>query len=158
MNVINVADIQETERRSPKGNYCVMQKDISIALGNKKHIKPQDVGHPFDLARVRVPAGCKNWPVHRHSAQWELYYFLEGSGRYYSGENWKEIKQGDAVLSVPGESHQIENPGPNDLVYLVIADMPMADSVFYPATGLTFMKPEWKLFSESAANYYDGHE
>ena len=107
---------------------------------------------------MRVPAGCKNWPVHRHSAQWELYYILEGNGRYFDGENWNEIKSGDAILSIPGESHQIENSGQTDLVYLVVADMPMSDSAFYPTTNLTFVKPEWKLFGEASANYYDGHE
>jgi uncharacterized cupin superfamily protein len=158
MKSISVTEISEAERKSPKGVYRLFQKDISLALGNKKHIKPQDIGHPFDLAHVRVPAGCKNWPVHRHSAQWELYYILEGSGRYFDGGSWNEIKSGDAILSIPGESHQIENSGASDLVYLVIADMPLTDSVFYPTTKLTFVKPEWKLFSESSANYYDGHE
>ncbi|HTR41777.1 MAG TPA: cupin domain-containing protein [Pseudomonadales bacterium] len=158
MKSINVAEIKEAERKSPQGKYCLFQKDISIALGNKKRITPQDAGHPFDLAWVRVPAGCKNWPVHRHSAQWELYYILEGEGRYFDGENWSDIKVGGAILSMPGESHQMENPGTVDLVYLVMADMPVADTTFYPATGLTFVKPEWKLFSESSAGYYDGHE
>ena len=158
MKSTNIADIAAYERSSPGKTYCVFQKDISIALGGKKYINPREPGHPFDLAWARVPAGCKNWPLHRHSAQWELYYILEGEGRYFNGENWSAIKPGDAVLSEPGETHQIENPGPADLVYLVIADTPVADSVFYPATGLTFVKPEWKLFKESAAGYYDGHE
>ena len=158
MKSINIQQIAEMERKSPKGVYCVFQKDISITLGNKKRVTPQDSGHPFDLAWVRVPAGFKNWPVHRHSMQWELYYILEGLGRYFDGENWHEVKAGGSILALPGESHQIENSGAMDLVYLVIANMLVADSVFYPATGLTFVKPEWKLFSESSANYYDGHE
>lgn len=158
MNSVHMNDIQEVKRDSPRGGYCVFQKDISIALGNKKFITPQDAAHPFDLARIRIPAGCRNWPLHRHSAQWEMYYFLEGEGRYFDGTEWNAIRAGSAVLSIPGEAHQIENPGPGDLVYLVISDMPVADTVFYPTTGLTFVKPEWKLFAESPAGYYDGHE
>jgi mannose-6-phosphate isomerase-like protein (cupin superfamily) len=158
MTSINIEQIAEVARKSPRGVYCIFQRDISIALGNKKRVTAQDHGHPFDLTWVRVPAGCKNWPVHRHSAQWELYYLLEGEGRYFDGENWNEVNAGGSILALPGESHQIANSGATDLVYLVIANMPVADSVFYPATSLTFVKPEWKLFGESPANYYDGHE
>jgi uncharacterized cupin superfamily protein len=158
MKFINIADVAEVEQKSPQGSYGLWQKDISLALGNRKHVTPFERGHPFDLAQVRVPAGAKNWPVHRHSAPWELYYVLAGAGRYFNGHSWNEIQTGDVILSLPGESHQLENSGQTDLIYLVITDMPLADSVFYPVTGLTFVKPEWKLFTEADANYYDGHE
>lgn len=158
MKSIHIEQISEEERKSPKGVYHLFQKNISIALGSKKDIGLWDGGHPFDLAWVRVLAGCKNWPVHRHSAQWELYYFLEGSGRYFDGASWNEIHVGDAILSPPDENHQIENSGTRDLVYLVIADMPQADRTSYPATERIFIKPERKFLDGISTNYYDGHE
>lgn len=158
MKSVHIQQIPEEERKSPKGVYHLFQKNISLALGSKKDVGLWGGGHPFDLASVRVPAGCKNWPVHRHSAQWELYYFLEGEGRYFDGINWIEIRAGQIVVSPPEENHQIENSGTQDLVYLVIADMPQADRTSYPATGRTFVKPERKFADGLSAEYYDGHE
>jgi uncharacterized cupin superfamily protein len=159
MKSVHIETVPEEERQSPKGAYHLFQKNISLALGGKKDIGPWGGGHPFDLAQVRVPAGSKNWPIHRHSAQWELYYFLQGEGRYFDSETWHDVHAGHAVLSPPGENHQIENSGDRDLVYLVLADMPPVDSASYPATGLTFLKPERKAFRETPLdNYYEGHE
>ena len=158
MNAIQVEQIEWEERKSPKGMYHILQRNISLALGGTKDVGPCGGGHPFDLAQVRVPGGCKNWPLHRHSAQWELYYVLEGAGRYFDGETWQEIRPGSAVLARPGENHQIENQAASDLVYLVIADMPSADHTTYPATGRVFIKPERKLMGEIPDAYYDGHE
>lgn len=158
MKSIHIGQVTEEERKSPKGAYHLFQKNISLALGGQKDIGPWSGGHPFDVATVRVPAGAKNWPAHRHSAQWELYYFLEGEGRYFDGEKWNEVHTGHTVLSPPGETHQIENSGTQDLIYLVVADMPPVDSVTYPATGLVFQKPERKFFKETTAEYYEGHE
>ncbi|MGH7990942.1 MAG: cupin domain-containing protein [Limisphaerales bacterium] len=158
MKSVHIEQVPEEERKSPKSIYHLFQKNISLALGGKKDIGLWDNGQPFDLALVRVPAGCGNWPAHRHSTQWEMYYILEGEGSYFDGETWNDIRAGHAVLSQPGENHQIKNSGARDLIYLVIANMPMADSVFYPATGLTFLKPDRKFFKEVPVNYYDGHE
>jgi uncharacterized cupin superfamily protein len=158
MKAIHLDDVSSREVKSPKGVFQLFQKDISLALGGKKDIGPWGGGHPFDLALVRVPPGRKNWPVHLHTAQWEVYYILEGAGRYFDGTQWHDIRAGHTIMAPPGEAHQLENSGSGDLAYLVIADMPGADSAFYPATGLTSVKPQRKLMQESAANYYDGHE
>lgn len=158
MKSVHIDQIPWKQNRSPKGAYEVFQKHISVALGGKKDIGTWGGGYPFDLAMVRVPMGCKNWPVHRHSAQWELYYILEGNGRYFDGEDWHEIHGGNAILAPPGENHQIENSGAGDLTYLVIADMPQSDNAVYSATGLIFVKPQRILVQEVAPNYYDGQE
>ncbi len=158
MKSIHISEITEKERQSPKGVYHVLQKHISLALGGKQDIGAWGGGHPFDLVQVRLPSGAKNWPVHRHTTQWELYYVMEGEGRYFDGDNWGEIRAGHAVLAVPGENHQIENSGPQDLIFLVIADMPPADIIFYPDTARAFIKPQRKLLQEISADYFDGHE
>ena len=135
-----------------------MQRNISLALGGKKDVGPCSGGHPFDLAQVRVPGECKNWPLHRHSAQWELYLRAGRGGTIFDGETWQDIRPGSAVLAKPGENHQIENSSAADLVYLVVADMPSADQTTYPATMRVFIKPERKLMGEVPDAYYDGHE
>jgi len=158
MKTIRLQEVPAEERSSPKGLYHLFQKNLSLVLGGKKDAGPAAGGHPFDVAWVSVPVGCKNWPVHRHSAQWEFYFVLAGNGRYFDGTEWNEIRAGQAVLTAPGEEHQIENRGTGDLVYLVIADMPVADVIAYPATGLAFVKPERQFVRPTSVNYYDGHE
>jgi uncharacterized cupin superfamily protein len=158
MKAIHLDEVPCREIKSPKGLYQLSEKDISLALGGKKDVGPWGGGHPFDLALVRIPPGCKNWPVHQHAAQWEVYYIVEGSGRYFDGAQWHNIRAGHTIMAPPGEAHQIENSGTGDLSYLVIADMPAADNTFYPATGLINIKPQRKIMQMSDANYYDGHE
>ena len=158
MKPIHIDEITEQERKSPKGVFNVFQKHISLALGGKQDIGTWGGGHPFDLARVRVPAGAKNWPVHRHTTQWELYYVLEGKGRYFDGNQWQEIGAGHAVLAPPEENHQIENTGTSDLIFLVVADMPQADIIMYPNTDRILIKPQRKLLKEIPPNYFEGHE
>lgn len=158
MKAIQTQQLNWDERRSPKGMYHVFQKHISMALDGRKDQGPSGGGHPFDLAMARVPAGRKNWPVHRHSAQWEMYYVLEGKGRYFDGERWEEIEPGSVVMAPPGEAHQIESSADGELVYLVIADNPLSDHTTYPATGRVMLKPERKLMVEAPNGYYEGHE
>jgi uncharacterized cupin superfamily protein len=158
MNAIHLDQVPWKDLKSPKGTFQLMGKDVSLALGGKKDIGLWGGGHPFDLALVRIPPGAKNWPVHQHAAQWEMYHLLEGAGKYFDGTDWHEVRAGHTIMTAPGEAHQIENLGSVDLVYLVIADMPAADNTFYPTTGLINIKPQRKLMQASSANYYDGHE
>src|SRR5437016_7302324 len=67
-------------QHSPKGAFAVFTKHISLALGGLKDVGVFRGGHPFDLELVRVPPSRAAWPLHSHSAQWELYVIISGSG------------------------------------------------------------------------------
>lgn len=155
---VNLAEIPWQERRSPKGRYHLFQKAISLSLGGKKDIGVWAGGHPFDATLVRIPAGAADWPLHAHAAQWELYGVQEGKGWLRLGEQRVAIEPGDWFLAKPQEAHQIENPGPNDLLFLVIASNPEADVVAYPRSGKFFVKPQRKIVTESPLSYYEGEE
>ncbi|VVM06014.1 hypothetical protein MAMC_00918 [Methylacidimicrobium cyclopophantes] len=154
----NLDEIPWQERRSPKGRYHLFQKEISLALGGKKDVGRWGGGHPFDVTLVRIPPGAVNWPLHAHAAQWELYGVQEGNGRVRMGEERWEVVSGDWFLAKPQEAHQIENPGPGDLLLLVVSNHPEADVTFYPTSGKFFLKPERKIVRESPLSYYDGEE
>lgn len=154
----NLAEIPWQERRSPKGRYHLFQKEISLALGGKKDLGSWGGGHPFDVALVRIPPGAVNWPLHVHAAQWELYGVQEGNGWVKMGEERMGIVSGDWFLAKPREAHQIENPGPGDLLLLVVANNPEADVTFYPVSGKFHIKPQRKIVEESSLSYYDGEE
>ena len=71
------------------------------------------------------------------------------------------VGAGDAFLFPPGEAHQLSNPGPEDLVYYVIADNPLGECAYYPDSKKWLVARETKLkklIADSSAKYYDGEE
>ncbi len=81
---------------------------------------------------ARIPAGATPYPYHSHSAQWEFYHVISGTGRVRDETGTTPIEAGDAFLFKPGEAHQIANDGAEDLVMYVVADNPIGESVALP--------------------------
>jgi uncharacterized cupin superfamily protein len=154
----NQSRIEWVEVKSPKGNYQLFRRHISLALGGKKDIGDWGGGHPFDLELTRVPPGKTNWPYHGHSAQWELYVVLSGHGITRTQEGEMKIGPGDCFMHPPGEPHQIHNSGAEDLVYYIIANNPQCDVSSYPDSGKWFIKPQRKAFEMTEVDYYKGEE
>lgn len=161
MRKVNLKDVAEEERKSPKGKFHKFVKDISIALGRERESLDLAKRHPFDLAVVRIPKDKLYCPYHSHSAETELYLVISGRGSIRDKGGWTEVTAGDAFLFGPGEAHQIRNAGEEDFAYYVIADNPRGDSCYYPDSG------KWAVFLEGSndaivkgkeADYYDGEE
>ncbi len=132
MKKVNLSEIGEAERKSPKGKFHKFVKDISVALGREKDSLDLAKRHPFDLAAVRIPKGKTYCPYHSHSAETELYLVVSGRGLVRDRAGSAEVRAGDAFLFAPGEAHQLSNVGDEDFVYYVIADNPRGDSCYYP--------------------------
>src|SRR4029434_2536781 len=81
MRKINLNDLAEDERKSPKGNFHKFVNDISIASGREKDSLDLAKRHPFDLAQVRIPKGKSYCPYHGHGAETELYVVVSGKGK-----------------------------------------------------------------------------
>ena len=164
MKKINQDQVGWDEIKSPKGKFHLFRRHLSLALGGKKDTGTWGGGHPFDLELTRIPAGATNWPYHTHSVQWELYVVLNGRGFVRTPEGEIEIGPGDCFLHPPGEPHQIRNPGPEDLVYYVIADNPPVDIGEYPDSGKMVFKRyvagkfERKIFRPNEVDYYSNEE
>lgn len=161
MKKVNVAEVEEQERQSPKGNFHKFVKDISIALGREKDSLDLAKRHPFDLALIRIPPGKAYCPYHAHGAETEFYLVVSGRGRVRDSDGFTEVGRGDTFFFGPGAAHQLSNPGTEDFVYYVIADNPRSDSCYYPDSG------KWAVNKESAdyviakgeeVDYYDGEE
>ena len=161
MRKVNLEEIAEDERRSPKGKFHKFVKDISIALGRDKASLDLVKRHPFDLAQVRIPKGKSYCPYHGHSAETELYLVVSGKGMVRDRNGTTEVKAGDSFFFAPGEAHQVSAAAEEDFVYYVIADNPRGDSCYYPDSG------KWVVFKEGGeeliakgeeADYYDGEE
>ena len=161
MRKVNLRDIKEKERHSPKGKYGRTSKDISVALGREPESLDLMKRHPFDLALIRVPKGKTYCPYHSHSSEFEFYVVVSGRGKARDKDGWTEVGPGDAFFFGPGEAHQLANAGYEDFVYYVIADNPRGDSCYYPDSGKFAV---WKegddevVVQAKEADYYEGEE
>jgi uncharacterized cupin superfamily protein len=154
MNKINIREIEEIERKSPHGKYHLFRRHLSLALSGKPDAGTWGGGHPFDLEMVRVPPGAKNFPLHQHAAQWELYLIVSGRGEVTNGTETRALEAGDTMMFAPGSPHQLANSGSEDFIYYVIADQPPADVSFYPETGSWGIKPQRKHFIMNEEPYF----
>jgi uncharacterized cupin superfamily protein len=161
MKKINLKDIKEEERRSPRGKFHKHLKEISVALGREPDSLDLLKRHPFDLALVRIPPGKSYCPYHVESAQWELYLVVSGRGAVRDNSGVNEVTAGDAFLFKPGEAHQLSCAGNDDFVYYVIADNPLNDSAYYPDSGKWMVLKEGSdrvMVKGAETDYFHGEE
>lgn len=144
---------------SPKGRFAGEGIQVSEALGRKRDSTDLLERHPFDVEILRIPAGKAPYPYHSHSAQWEFYHVISGSGTVRHKDGTDRVEPGDACLFLPGEPHQFFNDGSEPLVLYVVADNPIGESWYYPdsnkwGVGL----PERRAMRSEALDYFDGEE
>ncbi len=110
----------------------------------------------------RIPPGKTLCPYHAHSAQWEFYIVLSGTGQVRDEHGTTEVVAGDAFIFRPTEAHALSNAGAVDFVYYVIADNPVGDCCYYPDSNkISFRKLDGSrdLYKQGVkADYYDGEE
>src|SRR5919201_1558206 len=111
MRKVNLKDVPEQERKSPKGKFGRFMKNISVALGREPESLDLSKRHPFDLALVRIPKGKFLCPYHAHAAESELYLVVSGRGSVRDKDGTTEVGPGDAFLFQPGETkmHRLDS-------------------------------------------------
>jgi uncharacterized cupin superfamily protein len=158
MKKINIARVPVNKWDSPKGKFAQRYQGISIALG-ARHC-------PFDLELCTLPPGTANCPYHFHSAQWEMYVVVSGTGQVRTAKGRTAIRPGDAFICPPREAHQIINNSKRDLRYYVIADNPAVEVCFYPDSNKWMIpgkmmrgaKTRYQIARIKNAHYLDGEE
>ena len=159
MRKVNTRDIADDAWSSPKGKFVGASKELSVALGRDPLSTDLMKRHPFDVEIVRIPPGMSPYPYHSHSAQWEFYYVLSGTGIVRHADGVTPIEPGDAFVFEPGQPHQLTNDGAQELVVMVIADNPIGESCHYPDSGKWLVRsPERRLIRSEELEYYDGEE
>ena len=159
MRKVNTRDIADDAWSSPKGKFVGASKELSVALGRDPLSTDLMKRHPFDVEIVRIPPSMTPYPYHSHSAQWEFYYVLSGTGIVRHADGMTPIEPGDAFVFEPGQPHQLTNDGAQELVIMVIADNPIGESCHYPDSGKWLVRsPERRLIRSEALEYYDGEE
>src|ERR1700677_285003 len=135
MKKINTRDVAEEPWQSPKGKFASVDRNISFKLGRDPASTDLMKRHPFDVEICRVPAGKSVCPYHSHSAQWEFYHVISGTGVVRDKDGKTPVGEGDAFIFGPGSPHEIINDSPGDLVLYVVADNPIGESCHYPDSG-----------------------
>lgn len=159
MEKVNTNTMKPEERASPKGTFALKRRHISLALGRDDASTDLLKRHPFDVEIQAIPPGKTNFPYHAHSAQWEFYHVLSGSGKVRDEHGATPVEAGDAFIYKPGEPHQMINDGEVDLVCYVVADNPVGESVQYPDSDKWLVRvPERRVMRSEPLDYYDGEE
>ncbi|MEX0324713.1 MAG: cupin domain-containing protein [Puniceicoccaceae bacterium] len=159
MKIVNTDQLKDVSWDSPKGKFAGSGKQVSEALGRKHDSMDIMERHPFDVEICTVPAGKALCPFHSHSAQWEFYHVISGTGQVRHEEGTENIGPADAFLFKPGEAHQIINNGEGDLVFYIIADNPIGESCHYPDSNKWLVRsPKSQLIRSDPIDYFDGEE
>jgi uncharacterized cupin superfamily protein len=159
MRKVNTNDLQSFAWSSPKGAFAGEGIQVSEALGRERDSTDLQTRHPFDVEILRIPPGKAPYPYHSHSAQWEFYHVISGSGRLRHDEGTISVAAGDACIFKPGEAHQFFNDGSEPLVLYVIADNPIGESCHCPDSNKWGVEsPQLRLLRSEHHDYYDGEE
>lgn len=160
MKKTTVADLPEKERRSPSGKFHTYYKEISVALGREPSSTDRLKQHPFDLSLYRIPPGATRCPYHVHAQESELYLVISGRAAVRHAGGITEVKAGEAFFFPPGQAHTLSNPGPDDLVYYVIADNSVGECCYYPDSDKWWVTDghEVAVLKGSKVDYFLGED
>lgn len=159
MRKVNTNDIEELTWSSPRGRFAGAGKQVSEALGREPKSTDVMKRHPFDVEIARIAPGKSPCPYHSHSAQWEFYHVIAGTGAVRHEGGTTAVEPGDAFIFAPGQAHQLINDGAQDLVLYVVADNPLGESHYYPDSKKWGVgSPQRTLIRSEALDYYDGEE
>jgi uncharacterized cupin superfamily protein len=159
MRKVNTKDLPELTWSSPRGKFAGAGVEISEALGRKPQSTDLKERHPFDVEILRIKPGKTPYPYHSHSAQWEFYHVIAGSGKVRHKDGTTPIETGDAFIFEPDQPHQMINDGQEVLELYVVADNPIGESGYYPDSDKYIVKsPGRKLLRSDALDYFDGEE
>jgi uncharacterized cupin superfamily protein len=159
MRKVNTNHMAELTWSSPKRKFVGAGKQVSEELGRKPFSTDPTERHPFDVEIARIPAGKTPYPYHSHSAQWEFYHVISGTGLVRHKDGTTAIEAGDAFIFDPGEPHQLINDSSADLILYVVADNPIGESSHFPDSKKWLVRsPERKLIRSESVDYYDGEE
>lgn len=130
-------DLKAQDWESPEGRF-----------GNvgREHKPPEGSGCPFELEHYTLRPGKRNFPFHAHGAMWELYYVLSGTSQMRTDEETVELEPGDSYLCRPGLAHQLINNSDADFVFVVVANNPTFDAVYFPDSEKLGV---WETISDS---------
>lgn len=111
------------------------------AIRHTKTLGTQAGLEHIGLHIVRLTQGCVSTEYHTHDNDEEFLFVISGRGVATIGGKEHAVAAGD-LMAFPHESppHQLANPYPEDLVYLMGGERNAADVVHYPNIKRSMVK------------------
>ncbi len=75
-------------------------------------------GHVQMVNWARLPAG-NSFAPHYHEDMQEIFVIVQGAVEAVVGSESVTLQRGDAIMIDPHEVHEMSNPGPDDIEYVV---------------------------------------
>jgi len=87
---------------------------------SKPLVMPESAGSREIDYRISTYAPKAYVARHKHQVQEQVYHVLEGEGVVEIDGKSRVVRRHDFIFLPPGVEHSISNPGPADLVFLVV--------------------------------------
>jgi uncharacterized cupin superfamily protein len=95
------------------------------------------------LARSRVAPGQQPTPPHRHAAEEEIFYVLDGSGLSWQDGRTCAVGPGDCLVHRAGGPAHTLQAGPDGLDVLAFGERLPAELCLLPRAGVGFLGNRW---------------
>ena len=122
--VVNVDEL-ELEHGAKGEKYAWNSARIGPKLGAK------ELGYSYDV----LPPGKAGCPFHSHHAEEEMFFIVKGTGKLRYGEETRQVRAGDFICCPTGgpeTAHQLINDSSQDLAYISVSTMRVAEICEYP--------------------------
>ena len=87
---------------------------------SKPLVMPETAGSRQIDYRISMYQPMAYVELHKHKVQEQVYHVLEGEGLMEIDGEKRVVRKHDFIFLPPGVDHSISNPGPVDLVFLVV--------------------------------------
>ena len=122
-----------TAHKLDVGEMCAHWQALGTAAGS--------VG--IGLNRVRIEPNRRSTPVHRHGAEEEIFFILEGSGLSWMDERTHEVRAGDVIVHRPrAEAHTLI-AGAEGLTALAFGTDLRIEAGYLPRAEVVWLPPTW---------------
>ena len=113
----------------------VAQDVIRVGKIEIRYLNEAGNGCRMGCFEMRVPAGSNVPPPHSHTANEEIVYVLEGTLRYFVGNETRDLQPGDSMATPCGVVHGFSNQGDVAVRALVI-NSPDIGAQYFREAGL----------------------
>lgn len=136
-----------------KQSYVVKAADRAPSTFRFRHplgeggseIEMTMLARPAGLKRIgvnlgRVPPGKEAFVYHRHHAEEEWVFILEGRALSDIEDKTEEVGPGDFIAYPAGVAHNLKNTGEGDLVYLMGGEQLSVEIADFPRHGKRILR------------------
>lgn len=99
-------------------SYEALGLNGAVGLSIRFLITRADGAPNFAMMHLELEPGG-NTPQHTHAWEEEI-FIISGDGTIISDEQIQTLRQGDVIYIAPNESHQIKNPGSENLELICV--------------------------------------